>query len=265
MKRYFNILFLFFICFACFLSSDRFSFVKGRILEVSSDKLENKPITIVVDPGHGGRDPGKVGVNNALEKDVNLSIALKLKNLLEQNDITVIMTREEDMGLYSESDSNKKRADLNARVGIIKDSEADLAVSIHQNSFTEEYVKGAQVFFHSESSQGKQLAEIMQAQIIKTIADDNHRKAKPNSNYYMLTKTNCPLVIVECGYMSNIRESALLVNENYQEKMAYAIHLAIMRYINRGDLKKELLKAIASPLTGDAYTMMRLDHWQEIM
>ncbi|MDF2906434.1 MAG: putative rane protein [Herbinix sp.] len=253
MKRYFNIMFLFFVCFACFLSSDRFSFVKDRILQVSSDKLENKPITIVIDPGHGGRDPGKVGVNNALEKDVNLSIALKLKNLLEQNDIKVIMTREEDMGLYSESDSNKKRADLKARVGIINDSGADLAVSIHQNSFTEEYVKGAQVFFHSKSEQGKRLAEIMQAQIIKTIADDNHRKAKSNSNYYMLTKTDCPLVIVECGYMSNIRESALLVDEDYQEKMAYAIHLAIMRYINRGEFKKELLRAMAQPLSNDYF------------
>ena len=255
MKRYFNILFLIFICFACFLSSDRFSFMKNHILEASSDRLEKKPITIVIDPGHGGRDPGKVGVNNALEKDVNLSIALKLKNLLEQNDINVVMTREEDIGLYSEGDSNKKRVDLNARVGIIKDSGADIAISIHQNSFTEEYVKGAQVFYHSESKQGKQLAEIMQAQIIKTIADDNHRKAKSNSNYYMLKKTTCPLVIVECGYMSNIRESALLINEDYQEKMAFAIHLAIMRYINRGELKEELKKASESPLQNDYDTM----------
>jgi N-acetylmuramoyl-L-alanine amidase len=237
MKRYFNFIFLFFICSVMILSSNHFSPGKKASFEVSSDRVEGKPISIVIDPGHGGRDPGKVGVNNALEKDINLSIALKLKNLLEQNDIKVIMTREEDIGLYSESDSNKKRADLNARVNIIKDSGADLAISVHQNSFTEEYVKGAQVFYHSESKQGKLLAEIMQAQIIKTIADDNHRKAKSNSNYYLLTKTQCPLVIVECGYMSNIREAALLVNEDYQEKMAYAIHLAILRFINREGLR----------------------------
>lgn len=251
MKRYFNILFLCFICFAWFISSTRFSILENHSLEVSSDRLEKKSITIVIDPGHGGRDPGKVGVNNALEKDVNLNIALKLKNLLEQNDIKVIMTREEDIGLYSESDSNKKRADLNARVGIIKDSGADLAVSIHQNSFTEEYVKGAQVFYHSKSLEGKQLAEIMQAQIIKTIADDNHRKAKSNSNYYMLTKTACPLVIVECGYMSNIREAALLVDEDYQEKMAYAIHLAIIRYINRAGLNKETLNLMSQSVMNE--------------
>ncbi len=248
MKRYVNILFLFFICFACLLSSDRFTLLKKPILEVISDRLEYKPITIVIDPGHGGRDPGKVGVNNALEKDINLSISIKLKNLLVQNDIKVILTREEDIGLYNEGDPNKKRSDLNARVNIVKDKEADLAVSIHQNSFTEEYVKGAQVFYYSKSEEGKLFAEIMQEQIIETIADGNHRKAKQNNNYYMLTKTTCPLVIVECGYMSNIREAALLVNEDYQEKMAYAIHLAIMRYINRAGIKKELLKA-AIPLS----------------
>lgn len=246
MKRYFNIIFLLFICFAYLLSSERFS--QEKIFEVSSDRVEEKPITIVIDPGHGGRDPGKVGVNNALEKDINLSIAHKLKNLLEQNDIKIIMTREEDIGLYSEDVSNKKRADLNARVDIIKDNGADLAVSIHQNSFTEEYVKGAQVFYHSESQQGKLLAEIMQEQIVKTIADGNHRKVKSNNNYYMLTKAECPLVIVECGYLSNIREAALLVNEDYQEKMAYAIHLAILRYINRSELKKELRRATAQPV-----------------
>jgi N-acetylmuramoyl-L-alanine amidase len=251
MKRYFNLVFLFLLCFAYILASNRFSTERNQIYEVSSDKVKNKPITIVIDPGHGGRDPGKVGVNNALEKDVNLSIALKLKNLLEQNDITIIMTREEDIGLYSESDSNKKRADLNARVGLIKDSKADLAISIHQNSFTEEYVKGAQVFYHSKSQEGKQLAEILQAQIVQTIADGNHRKAKSNSDYYMLTKTDCPLVIVECGYMSNIREAALLNDDDYQERMAYAIHLAILRYINQNELKKNLLQATVGSLVDD--------------
>lgn len=241
MKKYFNIIFLFFICTALLLSSETMG--KKGVNEVSADSAGKRPVTIVIDPGHGGRDPGKIGVNNALEKDINLSISLKLKDLLIQNDIQVIMTREEDIGLYSEDDSNKKRADLNARVALIKESKADLAVSVHQNSFTEEYVKGAQVFYYSASESGKRLAQIIQEQIVETIADGNHRKAKPNSNYFMLQKAECPMVIVECGYMSNIRESALLTDENYQEKMAYAIHLAIMRYIHEAGLTKELLQA----------------------
>ena len=187
-------------------------------------------------PGHGGRDPGKVGVNDSLEKDINLSIAKKLKSLLELNDIKIIMTREEDIGLYSDSDPNKKRADMSNRLDVIQSNHADLAVSIHQNSFTEEYVKGAQVFYHVRSPQGKKLAEIIQAQLKDTIKDGNHRKAKSNDSYYMLKKTECPLVIVECGYLSNVNEAGLLLKDEYQEKMAWGIHLAIMQFINDGGL-----------------------------
>jgi N-acetylmuramoyl-L-alanine amidase len=209
-----------------------------NIFRSNEDETKEQYI-IVVDPGHGGRDPGKVGINNALEKDINLSIAKKLKNLLEQNDIKVIMTREEDIGLYSETDSNKKNADLNQRINIIQTNKADMAVSIHQNSFGEEYVKGAQVFYHAQSTKGKRLAEIMQSQLIETIADGNHRKAKSNDNYYMLKKTECPFVIVECGYLSNQNEAALLLEEEYQEKMAWGIHLAILQFINDGGLSSD--------------------------
>lgn len=233
MKKYFNIIFLLFVFLASVLTSDQSIKVMKNMFYSIPNKIQKEQYVIVIDPGHGGRDPGKVGINNALEKDINLSIAFKLKNLLELNDIEVIMTREEDVGLYSDSDSNKKNADLNARVDMIKNNKADMAVSIHQNSFTEEYVKGAQVFYHAQSEKGKQLANIMQEQIVETMADGNHRKAKSNSNYYMLKKTECPFVIVECGYMSNIREAALLCEEEYQEKMAWAIHLAILQFINK--------------------------------
>ncbi len=231
MKKYFNLLFLFFVLFASILSSGRSVKVMNQIFNNNPEEKKDS-IVIVIDPGHGGRDPGKVGINNTLEKDINLSISLKLKNLLEMNDIKVVMTRSEDVGLYSEGVSNKKRADMLARVDTIKNANADLAISIHQNSFPEEYVKGAQVFYHVQSEKGKLLAEILQDQIVKTIADKNHRQAKSNDNYYMLKNTQCPLVIVECGYLTNYREASLLLDENYQERMAYAIHLGIMRFIN---------------------------------
>ncbi len=175
-------------------------------------------------------------MNNTLEKDINLCIAKKLKSLLELNDIKIIMTREEDIGLYSDSDSNKKRADMSNRLVVIQSNQADLAISIHQNSFTEEYVKGAQVFYHVKSPQGKKLAEMLQAQLKETIKDGNHRKAKSNDSYYMLKKTECPLVIVECGYLSNVKEADLLLKDEYQEKMAWGIHLAIMQFLNTGGL-----------------------------
>lgn len=235
-KKYFTILFLVFVLLAVILTSDRSIKVVKRIFVLNNEDDKDK-IIIVIDPGHGGRDPGKVGINNALEKDINLSIALKLKSLLEQNDIKVVMTREADTGLYSDNDSNKKRADLDNRVKLIESSKADLAISIHQNSFTTEEVKGAQVFYHNKSAQGKALAQLIQTQLLKTIADGNHRRAKANDSYYMLKKTQCPLVIVECGYLSNTKESALLLEEDYQEKMAWGIHLAIMQFINNGGLQ----------------------------
>lgn len=188
--------------------------------------------TIVIDAGHGGRDPGKVGVNNTLEKDINLKIALKLKALLEQNDYKVIMIREEDTGLYSESDSNKKVSDMKKRVEIINNSNAILAVSIHQNSFTQEEIKGAQVFYYTGSAAGKEYAGILQEQLKKTINDGNKRQAKSNDAYYMLKKTQIPIVIVECGYLSNNKEAQLLNTDEYQEKMAWAIHLGMINYLN---------------------------------
>jgi N-acetylmuramoyl-L-alanine amidase len=231
-RKYFSILFLLLIFAARVISSDKSVKVMRNLFEENKIEGEKTKVTIVIDPGHGGRDPGKVGVNGALEKDVNLAIALKLKDLLEQNDINVIMTRTEDIGLYSETDSNKKQVDLNKRVEIINNSDAAFAISIHQNSFSQENVKGAQVFYHIQSEEGRVLAGILQEQIKETINDGNHRKAKSNTNYYMLKHTLCPLVIVECGYLSNWTEAKLLVDEDYQEKMAWAIHLGILKYLN---------------------------------
>lgn len=234
MKRYFSVVFLILIFLACFLSSDKSVKVMKRIL--SDHEAQDNRITIVIDPGHGGRDPGKVGVNNALEKDINLSIAFKLKNLLELNDFRVFMTRESDIGLYDENDSSKKKADLNNRVEFILNNKADLAISIHQNSFSQEYCRGAQVFYYGKSDKGKELAKLVQAQLKETMDDGNHRQAKANDNYYMLTKTQCPLVIVECGYLSNYTEAELLLDEEYQERLAWGMHLAILRFVNEGGL-----------------------------
>lgn len=239
-KKYFSVIFLLLITLAIALTSDKSVKVMKRMLFMDNVGMEKDQIVIVIDPGHGGRDPGKVGVNNALEKDINLSVAFRLKNLLELNDIKVVMTREDDNGLYSQADSSKKRADLENRVNFIHTNKANLAISIHQNSFSEEYVKGAQVFYYDKLTQGKKLAETLQTQIVKTMADGNHRKAKSNNSYYMLKKTECPLVIVECGYLSNVREAALLLDDNYQEKMAWGIHLAILQFINDGGLEKAM-------------------------
>ncbi len=186
---------------------------------------------IVIDSGHGGVDPGKVGVSGSLEKDINLSIAKKVKTILEKKNYFIVMTREADKGLYEEQDKNKKIADLKARVALIEETNPKMVVSIHQNSYGSAGVKGAQVFYYSGSEEGKRIGDLMQETIKTAINDGNHRMAKGNSSYYMLCKTKVPLIIVECGFLSNPEEEKLLKDEKYQQKMAEAIATGIEKCI----------------------------------
>ena len=188
--------------------------------------------TVVLDAGHGGMDPGKVGVAGTLEKELNLELVYRIKRLLEQNNVQVVLTRESDAGLYTEADSNKKSADMRKRIEIIEKEAPALVVSIHQNSYTSPSCKGAQVFYYEGSKTGEKLAGILQNVIKETLADGNTREAKGNSSYYMLKKSAYTSVIVECGFLSNPEEEALLLNEQYQEKIAWAIHLGILQYLN---------------------------------
>ncbi len=187
---------------------------------------------VVIDPGHGGNDPGKVGVGNILEKDINLRIAMKLKELLEAQDIEVIMTRTDDNGLYMDTDNNKKVSDLKKRCEIANDSGAHLLVSIHQNSYTSPGVKGAQTFYYSASAQSREAASYIQKNLINVLDRTNGRQEKANDNYYMLLNVKCPAVIVECGFLSNPTEAALLSEDAYQNSVAWAIHLGVMQYFS---------------------------------
>ena len=199
---------------------------------VSGVQVENrKEICIVIDAGHGGADPGKVGVNDQLEKDINLLVAQKLKQFLQAEGIRVVMTREGDAGLYEESASNKKVQDMKKRLEIIEAADPLLVVSIHQNSYPSPEVKGAQVFYYEQSKQGKALAEAIQSSLIAQADPENTRTAKSNSSYYLLKKTPSPTVIVECGFLSSPTEAALLLDPEYQDKLANAICEGILTYM----------------------------------
>lgn len=213
----------------------------GRLLTaVSSDTAapgKDRPC-VVIDAGHGGQDPGKVGIDGSLEKDINLQIALKLQKFLQMQDVEVILTRDSDRGLYDEDASNKKVQDMKNRVALIEKQRPDLAVSIHQNSYHEEYVHGAQVFYYATSSRSKELAERIQQIMARELDRDNARQAKANDSYYLLKKTSVPIVIVECGFLSNYEEAQKLSSDSYQEKAAWAIHLAILQWLN-GETDRE--------------------------
>lgn len=189
---------------------------------VSSAQVEAKKDVVILDAGHGGSDPGKVGVNEAKEKDINLAIALKVKALLEKQKIEVIMTREDDTMLAKASATNKKIEDMKARVEMINKNAPSIVVSIHQNSYQQESIKGAQVFYYTHSDGGKEAAEQMQKALL-ACDPDNTRQAKANDTYYLLKRTEVPTIIVECGFLSNWKEAKLLVTDEYQDKMAQAI------------------------------------------
>ncbi len=198
---------------------------------VQSSKAKSTTLCIVIDAGHGGIDPGKIGINNALEKDINLEIALKLEQKLEAAGIKIVMTRTDDTGLYSESSTNKKVEDMQERCKLIAESEPVFTVSIHQNSYVTEDIRGAQVFYYGQSEVGKELAETLQESLISLVDPDNHRQAKANESYYLLKKTTSPTVIVECGFLSNSEEAALLVTSDYQDTLVDAICQGIFTYL----------------------------------
>ena len=189
-----------------------------------------KDITIVIDAGHGGYDPGKVGINNKLEKDLNLEISLKLRDKCEEAGMNVVMTRSLDETL-AETGTNKKISDMENRMKIINAKEVDICISIHQNSYSSKDVKGAQVFYHSQSKEGERLAGILQKKLIDRVDTTNRRKEKSNNSYYILKKSVCTSVIVECGFLSNWEDATNLADEYYQEKIADALCEGVKSYI----------------------------------
>lgn len=191
---------------------------------------EGSKEVVVIDPGHGGFDPGKVGTRETLEKDINLAIAKKVEKILSDSGYTTYMTRTEDVALCNGDEPSKKLTDMKRRVALIEEKKPAIAVSIHQNSYSAG-TKGAQVFYYTRSEEGKKLANILQASIRDAVGDDNHRVEKANDSYYMLRKVSCPLVIVECGFLSNPEEEALLCDEKYQERMAQGICEGIENFL----------------------------------
>lgn len=230
MKKVFGVL----ILFGLFgLSVRYYTRTYLQVAEVLAGAEGNsKKIKVVIDPGHGGEDPGGIGVSGILEKDVNLSIANFLKTNLEQQGIEVVMTRERDVGLNSETATSKKKEDLANRIAIIQEEAPDFVLCIHQNIFTESKYSGAQVFYYKESEAGARLATAIQNQLIAGVDPENTRVPKSNMNYYMLKNCPVPIVIVECGFLSNPEEEAKLGTTEYQRALAWNIYLGTMQYLN---------------------------------
>lgn len=198
----------------------------GEVVEMNINFSEK---CIVIDSGHGGADPGKVGVAGTNEKEINLAIAKKLQERLEDAQINVIMTRDTDDDLSVESDKSKKKADLERRCDIINSSGADMVISIHQNSYVTPKAEGAQVFYYKKSEESKRIAQIMQGILGEKLGTTG--QIKSDVNYYILLHSKLPTIISECGFLSNPEEEQRLCTEEYQEKVADALYCGIIEYL----------------------------------
>ena len=193
------------------------------IVYSKDDTLKVKKI--VIDVGHGGKDAG-TSVDDILEKDLNLNVALKLKDKLKQHNVEVLMTRDGDYDLATPGASRRKKSDFDNRIKFINESGADLYLSIHMNFLGNSRYYGAQVFY---TDTNKELAEVIQKEFISNLKSPMNEKKLDNS-IYMYKQLNVPGVLIECGFLSNFKERKLLISDDYQEKIVDTIIKALFKY-----------------------------------
>ena len=195
-------------------------------IETSSPKPK---YSIVIDAGHGGRDGGAVGKSTGItESELNLRYAKKLENLCQEFGVGVVMTRKDMNGLYDESAPNKKRSEMEKRKKIINESGADLMISIHMNAFPLESSSGAHVFYAKGSENGQKLAKSVQTSLSQSF--ESARGYVTVGDYFVLTYSNIPATLVECGFLSNPTEEKLLLSEDYCESFCYSLLAGILAY-----------------------------------
>ena len=195
-----------------------------------TDTVPSRNYTVVIDPGHGGTDPGSIGYKTKVHEDeLNLKMSKLLKNKLEDAGINVVMTRETDASLADGAGKAFKKRDMELRKEIIKKVRPNMVISLHQNSYTNHKLRGAQVFYDKTSDTSKQIAEYIQKQFLKNLEHSN--KTTSPGDYFMLKCTTAPSVIVECGFLSNEEDEKLLLTDAYQEKIINCIYLGIVEFL----------------------------------
>ena len=202
---------------------------------ISTVSLSVSGKVVVLDAGHGKPDEGAESSNGTTEAETNLKIVLKLQNLLEQSGCAVILTRSDENGIYdldSKTLKQKKISDIRNRVKIGNESQADIFVSIHLNKIPQQQYDGWQTFYNKESEQGRKLATLIQQNLNESIQKENKRVASKIENIYIINNVEIPTTIVECGFLSNPEEERKLLDDSYQNKLAWGIYNGIIDYFN---------------------------------
>ncbi len=195
---------------------------------------ENEPV-FVIDPGHGGIDGGAVGAGGIIEKELNLAISLKLRDMLEFWGYRTVMTRETDVSIHSpeaRTAKQMKTSDLHNRLAIVSRTPGAIYLGIHQNMFGQSRCDGAQVFYGVKSPESEELAEILQSELVRRLQPDNTRRPKrAEDNLFLLCQIDAPAVLIECGFISNPEEAALLSDDGYQNRLVAVIFAAAAEYL----------------------------------
>lgn len=196
-----------------------------------NQSIKNRSV-VVIDPGHGGVDGGATSYTGVLESNFNLEIAKRLNDLMHLLGIKTMMIRNGDYSVYTNGSSiaEKKISDLKERVRIVNSTNNAILISIHQNYFNNSKYRGAQVFY-SPTHKSRELALELQ-NLMKKIDPSNHRQIKKTDGIYLMQNISCPGVLVECGFISNPEEEALLLDESYQKKICSVIACVCSTFLN---------------------------------
>lgn len=203
-----------------------FSAIKINPIGSASSKIK-----VVLDAGHGGIDGGVSGVNtNVKESELNLKVVKKLEKYLIDAGITVVLTRNSEAGLYGVASASLKRKDMERRKEIIEKAKPNLVVSVHMNDYSVSTRRGAQVFYNVDNENSKKLAMSIQ-ETFNDMQQCVRKYSALKGEYYILSCTQYPSVIAECGFLSNPEEESLLITESYQNELAYSIYKGIAGYL----------------------------------
>ena len=219
--------------FSIFVFALGFAFISDKKESVPTVTLPVSGKTIVIDAGHGKPDEGAESSRGTTEAETNLKIALKLQNLLEQSGCSVVLTRSDENAIYdidAKTLRQKKISDIHNRVKIGNESSADIFVSIHLNKIPQQQYDGWQTFYNAQNADGQKLAVSIQKSLNAAIQKENNRVAKSIENIYIVKHVEIPTTIVECGFLSNPDEEKLLLDDEYQNRLAWGIYNGIIDY-----------------------------------
>jgi len=200
----------------------------------TSDVIKKDDINIVIDAGHGGFDGGAVAYDKSSEKDINLEIALKLRDVFIVSGFNVVMTREEDVSTDNNGvGKSSKKKDMYKRLKVLNEDSDNIFISIHQNKFSDPRVSGAQVFYGGNNKYSKGIAKSIQGSINDVLQPKKHKvEVKAKKDLFLLYKAKVPAVLIECGFISNKDELVKLKDEEYQNKIAMTILGGVLNFLN---------------------------------